>query len=359
MAYSESIKISAHPNLYNGKSGRELRIDFSLPTEGTNTETGIVVFVPGFGGNIDSKVYKKMRETFADQYNLITMQCDYFGSKHMQDAENISFKESVNDLFSSSELTLLTENKASIAELIASKEQIFHVTANIQEDLDEFNDMGYMQAIDIITAIEALKIILVNNNIEFNMKRLIGYGHSHGAYLLHLCNKMFEPFSFIMDICSWIEPVYLHSDRFLFNNVGKSQLVIEFDYIAKKVIKNKRNLNLFEVYKEFDNKTQILTFQGTDDNLVDYQEKKRLINNISNTEYILVTESDVDNIKYKSNRHGLDSDFLELFSYALEFENKVSCEVMDKRKNIEIGDLEFIIDTSKGLPIFSLIQTTF
>lgn len=38
--------------------------------------------------------------------------------------------------------------------------------------------MGYMQAIDIITAIEALKIILVNNN---NMKRLIGYGHSHGA----------------------------------------------------------------------------------------------------------------------------------------------------------------------------------
>lgn len=111
MAYSESIKISAHPNLYNGKSGRELRIDYSLPTEGTNNETGIVVFVPGFGGNIDSKVYKKMRETFADQYNLVTMQCDYFGSRYMQLAENFSFKEPLNDLFSSGELTLLNEKK--------------------------------------------------------------------------------------------------------------------------------------------------------------------------------------------------------------------------------------------------------
>lgn len=166
---------------------------------------------------------------------------------------------------------------------------------------------------------------------------------------------MFEPFSFIIDNCSWIEPVYLHNNRYMFSNVGKSQLVVEFDYIAKKVIKNKKNLNLFEVYRGFNNKTQILTFQGTDDNLVDYQEKKRLINNISNTEYILVAESDVDNIKYKSNRHGLDSDFLELFSYALGFENKVNYDVMDKRKNIEIGDLEFIIDTSKGLPIFSII----
>lgn len=355
MAHSESIKISAHPNLYNGKSGRELRIDFSLPTQGTNSETGIVVFVPGFGGNVDSKVYKKMRETFADQYNLITMQCDYFGNRFMQGAKNISIDQSkVKEILSSDEFALVADKKATILELITNKELTIQVAEDLQEDLDEFNDMGFMQAIDIITAIEALKIILVDNHIEFDTKRLIGYGHSHGAFLLHLCNKMYEPFSFIIDNSAWIEPLYLHENRQLFNRFENSKLLIEFDYIAKDIIKNKDNLNLFEIYKGFENKAQILTFQGTDDNLVDYQEKKKLINNLSNADYILITESDVDNIKYKSHKHGLDADFLELFSYALSFEKNASNELVDKRKNFAIGDLEFILDTSQGLPIFDI-----
>lgn len=40
--------------------------------------------------------------------------------------------------------------------------------ASIAETENEFVDMGYMQAIDNITAIEAVKLILEENNLTFN-----------------------------------------------------------------------------------------------------------------------------------------------------------------------------------------------
>lgn len=43
-----------------------------------NENTGMLVLIPGYGGNIDSHVFRKMREVFAEQYNFITVQCDYF-----------------------------------------------------------------------------------------------------------------------------------------------------------------------------------------------------------------------------------------------------------------------------------------
>lgn len=73
MAYNQQIIIPAHPNIYDGSGERTYRIEYSVPQNGTNLETGIVLIVPGFGGNIDSNVYKKMREVFADDYNLVTV----------------------------------------------------------------------------------------------------------------------------------------------------------------------------------------------------------------------------------------------------------------------------------------------
>lgn len=37
----------------------------------------------GDGGNIDSTFFCKMRMTFVDTYNLITVQCDYFVNQFM------------------------------------------------------------------------------------------------------------------------------------------------------------------------------------------------------------------------------------------------------------------------------------
>lgn len=57
MSEQHSFEVGAHKNIYTNTTGRELRIDFSVPDNGVNSDTGIVVLIPGFGGNIDSNVY--------------------------------------------------------------------------------------------------------------------------------------------------------------------------------------------------------------------------------------------------------------------------------------------------------------
>ncbi|HWI50022.1 MAG TPA: DUF2920 family protein, partial [Rummeliibacillus sp.] len=233
MAERDSIIIPAHYNIYNGSTGRNLRIDYSLPSQGVTAETGLLLLVPGYGGNIDSNVYKKMRDVFADQYNLVTVHCTYFGDSYMQNVETFTFSNS--DQFAQEYLTIdeqikVQENPSLLLDYLSNFSIMFPLTATINETLDEFNDMGFMQAIDLITAIDAVKIILRENNLPFNEQKVLGYGHSHGAYLLHLCNRL-EPslFTAIIDNSAWIEPVYLTYNRYLFKNYGKMTLQINFD----------------------------------------------------------------------------------------------------------------------------------
>ena len=71
--------------------------------------------------------------------------------------------------------------------------------------------------------------------------------------------------------------MYLYDDRRL-NMIGplnKGGLSVKFSYLAKEVIKNKEQLSLEKVYKNYNGIAQIISFQGTDDNLVDYEKKRQ------------------------------------------------------------------------------------
>lgn len=157
------------------------------------TETGLLFLAPGFGGTIESNVYKKMRDVFADKYNLVTLQCAYFGEEFMQKPESINLKNGAKEVaryLNAAELEKFRKNPSSFFNLLSSKSGTLPFVANMNETENNFNDMGFMQAIDIVTALEAIKIILKENDLPFNEQKTIGYGHSHGAYLLHLSNRL-------------------------------------------------------------------------------------------------------------------------------------------------------------------------
>lgn len=271
-------------------------------------DTGICIVVPGLCGNIESNIYKKMRDVFANQYNLVTIQCEYFGSVYMQSANTFTLKNNIDDVFNilkASEEEIVQNDPSKLIEILCSYSVTLHVRANLSEDENYFNDMGYMQAIDIITAIEAVKIILKENALLFNDRKVLGYGHSHGAYLLHLCNRLVpHQFSYIIDNSAWIEPVYLNSNRYLFQSYGSMTLQIEFVYFAKKVVNDINSLNLEYLYNDFINEANIIMFQGTNDNLSSHTKKEDIFKNVPNTEFLLIGEKEVDNQIFRSNRHG-------------------------------------------------------
>ncbi|PIC75952.1 hypothetical protein CSV74_13525 [Sporosarcina sp. P19] len=361
MAENQSILIGAHPTIYNGYIGRELRIDFSLPSAGMNAQTGIILLVPGFGGNIDSKVYKKMREELSDGFNMLTVQSAFFGDQFMQSSEDFI----VEDIEAYAQKYLTEEEKAYVVgntdkmiQRLSTIDFILPVKAKLTETENIFNDMGIMQAIDLITTLEAVKILLDGNDLEYNSDQIIGYGHSHGAYLLHLVNRIAPNLlSNIIDNSGWIEPAYLKSNRYLFQKFSEMTLQIEFDYLAKRIVPTEMIFSLDKLYNNFENQANILTFQGTNDNLIDHEYKQKIFSSIPNTKFILIDEKDVDGIKYKSNTHGLNADFLEMFKFAYKvFDEKDKMRKMKREfKNedeVIIANTKINIDYSNGLPVF-------
>ena len=136
MALLKRTTVKAHRNIYLDKGreeyNRKIKVDIGIPSTGINEQTGIIVLVPGYGADIDTNVYNKMKREIADTYNLITLQCDYFGNK-MMDSKH---PDEIDWLLKSPNV------KSCHLEYI-------DIT---KETIEEFNDMGFMQALDIVSS---------------------------------------------------------------------------------------------------------------------------------------------------------------------------------------------------------------
>ncbi|MGZ9586248.1 DUF2920 family protein [Paenibacillus marinisediminis] len=309
---AEHYRLSApgHCNIYTN-TPREIDIVYSLPNKGVNEETGVVLLIPGFGATTESRVYQKMRDQFADQYNLIAVQCHYFGQEFMQ--------------------------------------------LDVQEEnIENFNDMSFMQSIDNITAVLTVVGILKEQNRDINYGKIIVLGQSHGSYLAYLCNA-FAPklFTLLIDNSSYLYPLYLLSDRIL--NTEDKQ--IRFHYIAADFPQEKEVFYLPSLYRKFNNVCRIVSYNGDQDLMVPAASKKKFCEQVANVEFNLITLDEVEGIVFKSNTHGLGADFLLLFEKVMsnvKFEQKRSIEL--PRVNIKTSEHLFTIDYSSGLlQFFALI----
>lgn len=354
--------IDAHPVVYSSiQKPRKLRIAYELPSQGVNEATSICLLVAGFGANMDANVYKKMRRQFADTYNMVTVQCEYFGTKFMQGIENIrvpSTENYIEQLASNNQKVAIQSGELSFLEFIGEQSITLPVSVVIDEKEDDFNDMGLMQAIDLVTTIEAMKLILQENNLLISNK-VIGWGQSHGAYLLHFANVIAPHlFTTIIDNSAWVVPVYYHNSRFLSVTYNKSTLVGEFTYKAKNFLTNDYCFSLFDLYKNRSSEAFIYSCLGTSDNLVEVQEKELSLQRAKNYVYEVIDESKVDGQLFKSTTHGLDADFLLLMSYVESKYGLNHTNALEKKAtySIELKNIVIDVDYSHGLPIFNITE---
>jgi len=362
MARDYELNWSAHPNIYNNNSGRELKVYFSEPESGVNEDTGLILFIPGFGGNAHSNVYKKMRSNFADEYNLVTVQCDYFGQEFMQGSNKISInlsKESVQGIFSNEEISQIFNNGFDFRKFLDVASQYnLNVTVNevLEESLENFNDMGIMQAIDNITALTYVIQILKDNDLIFNSKKIILFGQSQGAYLSYLCNALApDLFTLLIDNSSWLFPQYLKSPRYLYSQIGKMNMQTEFSYLASKMHYDEELLHLPTLYKQVDNKCMIKCFHGTTDNLINHEQKREFCKQINHCDFNEVTSEKVDGVIFKSTNHGLDADFIKLVDYVYnDFNFEKGTELNISSVSIKTKYANYKIEYSSGVPILKI-----
>lgn len=303
MAILKTYIFKAHNNIYKkveqpNYTVRDVRVETGMPESGTNEDTGILFFISGYGATVDSHVFQRMRKEFCEQYNMITAQCDYFGSKYMKPELNGELRH----LFLMGKLPKLEE------EMLGYRNEI-------SESEDEFNDMGIMQALDHVSSILCLMHELKSNHIIFNTKKIILFGSSHGGYLAYLVNAICPGLvSSIIDISSYLIPYYIQNNRgYRDPELGVKVGVEYFLKIHPEYRYNEKLYDLRFLYQKIEDACSIIAFQGTEDQMVDADEKVQFISQLQNAEIILIGREDVDGVLYKNADHGLGMDFFSYF----------------------------------------------
>lgn len=363
MAKEYQYQIYGQPSYYNPKE-RKLNIYFTEPDQGINKETGILLLIAGFGGNANSNIYKKMRTTFSDKYNLVVVQSDYFGWEFMQTGNNISLDLNLAELervFSKEEVEYIHEKDIMFVKLmeIASKCKLnIGAKENLTESLENYNEMGLIQAIDNISAVISVAEIIKDNGYAFNQDKMIVYGHSHGAYLSYLCNALAPNlFTLLIDNSAWLFPEYLKGNRYLTSVWGEANLLIEFEYLAKTLDTDEEILYLPSLYRKFHNKCDIICYHGINDILISHKEKAKLKKLVKKFKYNEIDEKSIDNIVFKSTQHGLNADFLKLYDYTMErYEFNHASGTHKKNENVfyETNQRRYFVDYSKVVPILHM-----
>ena len=341
MAKEYNYEMFGHPSIHSINS-RKLKVYFSEPDMGVNEDTGILLLIAGFGGSANSKVYNKMRNTFADKYNLVTVQCDYIGWEFMQSINNISLnidKIQLERYFKKEEIDYIYKDDnffTRLMEICSTNKINIGAKENLNESLDNYNDMGLIQAIDNISAVISVMEIIKDNGYEYNEDKFILYGHSHGAYLSYLANALAPGmFSLLIDNSSWLIPTYLKGSRYVNTSYGNSILSVEFDYLARTLDYDEEILYLPTLYGRFDNRCEIICYHGTNDNLISHKDKIELKGIINNFKYVEIDEKKVDNKIFKSTQHGLGVDFLKLFDFTMKnYVGRFSNKSNEKYKNV-------------------------
>lgn len=367
MAKTYELEVQAQPSIYEPQE-RTMRMYFAEPEDGVNQDTGILLFFAGYGATAQSKIFQKMRKVFADAYNLLTIQCDYFGYEYMQnDIKSEVSLNAMKKVLSAAELELLQRDYEKYAHILKGK--IFEQKLDLGETASSFNDMSFMQTIDNLRAVKILLDIVKDNQYEINRNRIYAYGFSHGAYLAYLCNAFWPGlFTAFVDNSSYLTPYYLKQPRELIVVEDGIQVKQLFCYKASEYVEDEELLYLPKLYKQFDNQADIICYAGEADYMTSLEDKKSFLNQVEHAKVETITESRVDMVRFKSTNHGLGADFIELFHFAYKTYLEPKEEERKKKRKKEDHEIAYeniAYDTKKfhyevrwedGMPILYRIK---
>lgn len=313
---------------------RDLKLYFSIPKKGVNEDTGLFTYIYGFGGNASGNMCRKMRRMFADKYNLVTIQCDYFGYEFMKNEYSLDIRNI--DLLSDYEKDIINKDFSKFISRI-NREFKLEGNAKMDENVENFNDMGIMQALDIVISNLTVMNILYSNNFLFNPRKNILYGSSHGGYIANLANLITKDlFTLLVDNSGWHKPLYLSTQRIASKRINNVTIYTYFNYLAKKYSENIFTFDIKENYRSYGNNCNVKMYHGINDKISDVYEKKDVTINIENMKFNIIDDKEVDGEIFKSTNHCMDSDYFKLF------EKVIKDVVFEKNKDYKLPDEVFI-----------------
>lgn len=316
MAKEYTIDIQGQPTRYSDQT-RSIRMYFAEPEQGAGEGTGILLLIAGYGGHGMSKVYQKMRRTFADRYDLITVQCDYLGSQYMQNDQHLAVtEEMLRAVLSPREFRDLRRDYETWKHLLEGRVLTGYIP--LGESAQDYNEMGLWQAMDHLMAVKVLLDIIGENGISYCSSRVYIYGQSHGAYLAYLCNYLAPGlFTGIVDNSAYLLPYFLDHDREV-TKVGEVVTLRKcYHYLAADQDWDPGSYDLRCLYADYPNQARIVVYHGAEDEMIPLAEKKAFLDTLQHVSLHVVTREMADGVMFRSAAHSLGADLLLVFAEAV------------------------------------------
>jgi hypothetical protein len=187
----------------------ELAVDRSVlgysscvPDAGVNRDTGLVLFIAGYGMDTRGAYTQSLLFYLANKHNCVAASVEYFGAKIMSGADGqiVPHPNLLNKLAEHYGLSLTMWNELEFGQLLwgLTKVLLWNGISDLNPECtvirtaNEYNSMGFLPALDGLQIVHVL-----TTTLPLNRTRIFLLGTFHGGYIAGMMAKL-APHTFRM-----------------------------------------------------------------------------------------------------------------------------------------------------------------
>lgn len=311
-----------------------MRYAVDLPPEGVGADTGLILFIHGFGSDYNDSYGNNLGPFLAKTYNCLVARVDYFGSCCHCGGRWVPTADFFVKLHQRFGLPASVLTAGSIDNMVVAALESLHQRGirEVPEDAlflqtMEYNSFGILPALDHLQVLHDLL-----RSFPIDRRRLFVLGTSYGGYIALLLNKLApRTFRLIVDNSGFSSSedspasVYgfgstqFHGVRIITKNVhgfSPSRDNAHFFAPAFAQIRELRDASHY-----FPSSTAIHCFHSRKDTVALAERKRQLVETLQPVRHCrltLVDEPDLDGRTFKTLDHGMQASMRGVFDLAYQ-----------------------------------------
>ncbi|NPV91576.1 MAG: DUF2920 family protein [Firmicutes bacterium] len=202
----QQYTIRAHDNEFGHR--RSFTMYVKSPDQGINEQTGVLLVVQNLLAQANSSFWQGLRAKWADAYNVVCIGLNYQGAGWTGRAGSGEYAIPIDTI---KQMCGLLPEEIRPKEVPTDAGEFlkyfigwdltrygieFTETQNL-EFWKNYPDYGFIQAIDCLWALGALKQICGEKQVSLNWKRTYAYGLNEGGHIVQMCGR-FAPNTFAL-----------------------------------------------------------------------------------------------------------------------------------------------------------------
>lgn len=331
--------LAAAPNdIELGRPRDPLEYFVEMPTEKANANTGLFIFIPGWGMDPGSEyVTSKLMPYLANAYNCVVISLRYQGIavKSTDLGTEVLVPNGWFENIHRTYHTPLSNDFGAVMGALANT-GVREVSTDFPLQFrsgHSYLSFGFMPALDHLSVLsEILK------TYDLNKKRMFVLGSSYGGYIASLLTKL-APNTFTMVIdnsgfantqvseLNYAQSGKVHKNMFNMNGIGISMIPMpvwnttdrNHPCFFKPEYEKIRDLGSHDHWSK--SKTSLFCFHYKEDPVASYSDKLHFCElraKTAPTKLVTVTEQDLDGRVFKNLEHGFSASMKGLIQYVLD-----------------------------------------